>query len=359
MSPAAALPADPGALVAQFEAAVDAFELAPSADRLRELERLARELLARLGELSAAAAAAFRAALGRLIGALVSAASGLALPATALAFWWLAFELLAAKGVRAKAAHESEAIVGIVRDALEIAGFDPTGNEPCWVRFQQLLFAALQDYYGDPTMWGTMLDRLDRLIDELLDCIGASRSAVTGNLRGILLARIMGTVAIYVALSLGLSLEEASAATPDRPPPAPLTREDADKAKESGLSSLPYRDGFGCGETGESTPDGPIADADDVDVDPALPLGLFSDADLAAREAALDRWISELDRMREADAAQRAGLDDASDPDGELRGLLGRRIKLANGEAERLRAARQNTRRARRIRGLCGYPVTR
>jgi hypothetical protein len=347
----------PDSLIPQFETAVSAFEANPTAEALRELERIARQILSQLHLLSSAAIAAFRAAMGRLIGAIISAGTALGLGAAVLAFWWGAWTIISGKVAIAKAEHESEVIIGIIRTTLEISGFDPSGRRRCWDRFQRLLIGALEDYYLHPDMLQTFVDILDRLIEELMECLGLPGRIVSTKIRAHLISRVINSLAIFVALTSGLSLREAGAA--ERPAPEPLGLDDAREAGASGAGNLPYRQGVACGETSENTPEGPITGAGDVSISPSTPLGLFSDADLAAREESLSAWIEEIKKLLVLDEKARAALDNTNDPDGELRGAIARRRKILSAEAERLRAALQNTLRARQVRAACGYPVLR
>jgi hypothetical protein len=94
LAPTPAVPLDP--LLQQFLRLVEIFEANPTPERLRELERLAAQLMARARQLGPAAVTALQGAVARVLGVLVSPTAVVWAGAIAGAglFWWGFFTLL-------------------------------------------------------------------------------------------------------------------------------------------------------------------------------------------------------------------------------------------------------------------------
>lgn len=368
LAPTPAIPVD--TLMQQFVRAVDAFELHPTPERLRELERLATQLMARLRQLGPAALALLRASVARVVVVLASPTVvvwGGAIVGAGL-FWWGFFTLLSENIKLPDPGELADQVIWILQLELGLWGVGVTGERVarCWELFREELIDLINRAGGTRVVMGSpeWLNKYKLILARLLRCLLSGLGELTQSMRDKLadLLQKMLTAGGFLA-ALGVAAGTAEAGEPDGP--ALDDPEVAEAVKRLGLTGIPRGDGFGHCETlpPEEMEDTPAEEAEKQPCDPMpwdvelrvdLPLTGFSDADLKKRKAILECWIAYYEGLVRDDRAAVRERD--GDTDTAREDLLRLRLQVNRRELERLRRAKQNVDRECQVRALRRTP---
>lgn len=368
LAPTPTVPVDP--LLQQFLRAVEAFEAAPTIDRLRELERMGTQLMARLRELGPAALVLLRDAVARILAVLASPTVvvwGGAIIGAGL-MWWAFFTMLSEKIKLPDPAAAVDAVTAAIKAQLFEWGIEFWNKafKRCWDAFKEGLedlisrAGGMKEVLGHP-VWQ---NKYELLIAALLKCLLGDMAGLTVGMRqklGKLIRDMLMAAGLLGAAGLGAAGTAEAGQGPD-----PQDHDLAEAIKKLGLTGIPRGDGFGYCESlpPEEEAGGEVAEGVEypcvpmpweVDLRVDLPLSGFSDAELAMRKAILDCWITYFEGLiREDRAALREGDDDT---DSRREDMLRLRLQMNRAELERLRRARQNVDRERQLRDLRRTPT--
>lgn len=365
LAPTPAVPLDP--LLQQFLRLVEIFEATPTPERLRELERLATQLMARLGQLGPAAIALLRGAVARVLAVLVSPTVVIwagAIAGAAL-LWWGFFTLLSEQIKYPDPEVAADAVTAAIQAKLFEWGIEFWGEafRRCWDAFKQGLIdlinraGSMKVVLGHPD-W---LPKYQLLVDALLKCILGNLGHLTVGMRDKLAELIQKMLIASGILAGGLLGGAGSAEAGETNDP-----EVAEAVKTLGLTGVPRGDGFGYCESllpdeteeeveapAEETPCDPMPWEVELRVD--LPLSGFPDEDLEKRKAILECWIKYYEGLiRQDRAALREGDNDT---DTRREDLLRLRLQVNRRELERLRRAKQNVDRECQLREIRRSPT--
>jgi hypothetical protein len=288
-------------LIVKFNAGIKAFEKNPTKDGLKEILDMARQISLRLKTLTPAALAAFQRALSAL-GSVLSSATVTAILGTAASFGGLLtlvyLHMLWFRG-RMLTSYLEKAISDWVETAFDKIDlpFDPKSD--CWKQFKAgLRYRLHQIRTGklNPNIEKN-LEVFSDLIDELIECLYVNGGFIKSQVRIFgddwallkellihMLKRFFWNRPILVA---GISLRGLFG----QPKPLKLSSDKVARLVEGiGLKGLHRKDGFGYSELPKKLPS-PIT-PQDIDVNPDLPLGAFSDEELKKRQNNLKRMIA-------------------------------------------------------------------
>lgn len=374
---APAMPIDQ--LVQRLVELADAFKQSPTPELLRQLERLAQQIMARSRQLTPALAALLRPAITGLVAVITAPATVVVVGTTVgtLALWWLFLEMLSDA-----LSHpvDYDGFAERMARALAIALSQLLGgafNEDCYKKLLEQLKLILRFYIApgmiisNPSALGhevrnalieyikclfpkyrdhELTDQFARVIDEYV------RRLLSGMGLGLLFG-ILGSGTAEAGESKDDDLSED---------------EKREIAKKLGLHGIPLGNGLasnevdpdkdgtdaGVGKSGKKT-DGskksdpvPVPDKSLINIDPATPLDLFSDVELKLRKKLIKDCIADLENQIEADRNELKKLEKNPDNDSSRADLLRLRIESMQREVERLKAALQNAQRECQIREL-------
>ncbi len=372
-SVAPAVPVD--TLLQTFLRAVEAFEASPTAERLRELERLAAQLMARARELGPAALALLRGAVARVIGVLagptVTIGGGAVLGAGL--FWWGFFTMLSAHmEFPDPSILAGEIATGIASELIDLH-IDLTSEAArrCFETFKRDLADEIRAAGGSWDVLRTpdFQRRLERLIRFLLGCLmpglGNLTESVRHKLMEILKRLLVGAGLLGAGLLGGAGDAYAGEPEPDYDDP-----ELGKAVRDLGLAGIPRGDGFAhCETIPDEEVETPVGEPKpkpreekpcdpmpwEVDLRVGMDLGAFTDEHLKMRKAILDCWIAYYERIIEED---RVALEKGDgDTDSRNEDLLRLRIQVNGRELERVRRAKQNVERECQLRELADEPA--